>query len=658
MAIDTFAMVVLSRGNSADGGGDDEGISQKAAHSSAIAYADLIQNVLAWCPTPPSSSSSSVEDDATVQPHVVCAVPMLVATAFSPIIAQAGSAYFQHLSGSYLFPPSSTTTTTTTIPTNLLLIVQAAASLRNSPHLSKREQFHLLALHYLVNNEHRRALATLHELLEVCPGDAFGLSLAIDVASALGDRGGALRAATSVAAYWNERAKRTLTGQLAMPGHAVGSSLIAVGFAIGGRYREAEQIVERTKRKDTMGSPGLAVWALAHVYDAEGRISEGASQLSGYDGIQDFADCGFLFFDSILGAYGGRFVLDRDGARADQVALRIYDESFGRILSSTGYRDRGRGPVLQGVPGGRRERIVRSMGMAASSAWGNVLGMVTGGGESQKSSSSSKIESEIPTKKTDVSVRSIIGIEDVLCWMPPTPSFLTEATLLLFRMTINGSIYVTDERWQDLGVAWEKTLAVERKYAGSANKTLFKDFSPLSRIACSIVLEQHFTDWKYENTVSSKLEKAASLLGRQMQIGREKFDPMAASDVNGWKVINTLLMEARTGWSKCPEGDGSTDSTHDSIKPIYQDFDGLNLNFHNFLEQAICHSALKSEDNDLLCVARAICSESIVLRPLSPETWWRYSVVLEKLGDHAAAEDARAASISFGSGEGGEVSLR
>jgi len=262
-------MVFLSRGNAAEGGGDDDGIPEKAAHSTAIVWADLIRNVVAWCHSPSSDNEESV-----------CGAPMLVSTAFSPILAQAGSAYLQHLGNSYLFPPSADTDNDNDNDNdrnqhrpNVLQMAQAASSLRNSPLLSKRERFHMLALHYLLHDDHPRALATLHDLLVHCPGDAFGLSLAIDVATALGDRTGALRAATSVASYWNERDRHTLTGQAAMPGHAVGSSLIAVGYAIGGRYGEAERIVERTKRTDTLGSPGLAAWTLAHVYDVEGRVS-------------------------------------------------------------------------------------------------------------------------------------------------------------------------------------------------------------------------------------------------------------------------------------------------------------------------------------------------------------------------------------------------
>jgi len=58
-------------------------------------------------------------------------------------------------------------------------------------------------------------------------------------------------------------------------------------------------------------------------------------------------------------------------------------------------------------------------------------------------------------------------------------------------------------------------------------------------------------------------------------------------------------------------------------------------------------------DYESLCMARSICSEGTTLRGNCPEMWWRYGAVLDMLGDEVAAENARAASVSLGSGEGG-----
>ena len=51
-------------------------------------------------------------------------------------------------------------------------------------------------------------------------------------------------------------------------------------------------------------------------------------------------------------------------------------------------------------------------------------------------------------------------------------------------------------------------------------------------------------------------------------------------------------------------------------------------------------------------LARSVCSQGVTLRPNSPEEWWRYSIVLGLLGDDVASEDALAASLSFGGGQG------
>jgi len=641
-ALDTFTMTFLSRGKTAADGGMDEGIAAKAAHSSAIFWADLIRNIQTWC----HPAYQKGKDDSAPTMQIVCDAPMLVAAAFSPLLAQAGSAYVQNLNDSYFSSSSSNFQN----KLNLMRVIKAASSLRHSPHLSKRERFQLLALHYLMNDDHQRALATLNDLLNSCPGDAFGLSLAIDIANVLGDRRSAFRAASSVAAYWNEREKVTLTGQPTTLGHSIGCSLIAVGFAVGGRYQEAEQLAERAKRLDSYNSTGLVAWVLAHVYEAEGRVSEGASLLFGFDGVQSYADCGFLFFDSILGGYGGLFVLDRDGARADQMSLGIYDENFGRVLEYSGYNERGGNPILKYAPMKLREVLTQSVTHTASSVWEQMFRSAKGV-ENKLSTSASNPDIESSDQPSNRSTTIIL--EDILSWMPPTPHLLMEGTFLLLRLTMNGTISEADERWQDLRVAWEKMLNIEKKYAGCKNKILFTGFSPLARIACSVVLENPFSDRKEENTTSSKLEKAANMMAKKMQLGKEKVENSEIEAIEGWKEIGTLLSEARSGWSNCPQDIGCTRYL---IEPIIRDFDGLNLNFHSFSEYAICHSALKSEDSDLLCIARSICSENVVMRLNSPEIWWRYSLVLEKLGDNIAAEDARATSISLGSGEGAKVS--
>eukprot|EP00978_Attheya_sp_CCMP212_P039175 scaffold201397_cov24-Attheya_sp.AAC.2 len=71
------------------------------------------------------------------------------------------------------------------------------------------------------------------------------------------------------------------------------------------------------------------------------------------------------------------------------------------------------------------------------------------------------------------------------------------------------------------------------------------------------------------------------------------------------------------------------------------------------VEHAIWYAATQAQDYESICVARSICSESVSLRSSSPQAWLRYSKILELLGDDVAADNARAASVAFGSGEGG-----
>lgn len=91
-----------------------------------------------------------------------------------------------------------------------------------------------------------------------------------------------------------------------------------------------------------------------------------------------------------------------------------------------------------------------------------------------------------------------------------------------------------------------------------------------------------------------------------------------------------------------------TESTPIPHQPIGWDFDTP-----QFLEHALCFAAMEVGDYESLCMARSICSEGTTLRGNCPEMWWRYGAVLDMLGDEVAAENARAASVSLGSGEGG-----
>ena len=70
------------------------------------------------------------------------------------------------------------------------------------------------------------------------------------------------------------------------------------------------------------------------------------------------------------------------------------------------------------------------------------------------------------------------------------------------------------------------------------------------------------------------------------------------------------------------------------------------------VEHAICYAACRAGDTESLSYARAISSKGVTLRRMSPEEWWRYSIVLGLLGDQIASENALAMAVNVGSGQG------
>ncbi len=601
ISYDTFIIQYITKGKSSDDGGDEFGISAKAAHSTAITWSDLFKHILKSCHQDKSNNGDGSHDWK-------CEAPMLVCAAISPILAFGGSSYLKLLDESYAKSMSPSFTTMTKAATSYL------ENQNELDKLSDRERYHLHTLKYLLEDNHPMALSSLRKLLELCPGDALGLSLALDIASVIGDKQNAFYAATSVASYWNERGQRSATGQTAIPGYAIGSSLIALGLAVGGRFREAEQLVDIALKRDTGGSSGICAWAFAHIYDNEGRVSEGTSLYTGY-GKEYYETCGFMFFDAIMAGIGGRFTLDRDGATADNVAKRLYDENFERIFEYSGYDDRDQGPVFKSAPGSRRQFLVDSAAGAASSVFNQLFGqknVAAGSHEDNTTSSTVRNQSKSRT------------LEDVFAWLPPTPHLLTEATFFLVRLTIGGTIAPNDERWSNLCVAWEKAIEVEKN--NGSNNELFHHL-PVARVMASLVLGDRCVGGQ-----CSQIEIAASILGSLMKVNRANINV----DRNQWKLVAKTLSDIRSGMGE-------------------QKFFGWDQNFGNFLEHTICHAAIESDDHEMCCLARSVCSESIVLRGNSPETWFRYGVILQKLGDKENAENAFQASISLGSGEGGKM---
>eukprot|EP00978_Attheya_sp_CCMP212_P002015 scaffold4143_cov53-Attheya_sp.AAC.1 len=101
---------------------------------------------------------------------------------------------------------------------------------------------------------------------------------------------------------------------------SIGSLLIAVGWAVGGKSLHAESLAEPAQLSGSAARimvGGVASWALAHVYDARGRMSEGISMLATYDGAQHYEGTGFLHMEARLAGYGAHFYADRSNTNYD-----------------------------------------------------------------------------------------------------------------------------------------------------------------------------------------------------------------------------------------------------------------------------------------------------------------------------------------------------
>jgi hypothetical protein len=250
------------------------------------------------------------------------------------------------------------------------------------------------------------------------------------------------------------------------------------------------------------------------------------------------------------------------------------------------------------------------------------------------------------------------SVEDVLTWIPPTPLFLTEATMLLMRFTLNGTISRKHPRWDNLRKAWEAMLTIQRKHGMSLS------FCPLASVTASLLLPPSETggDLVGQGTFSQGLY----MLGDKLQLGnmvtdKEEKDaalsPILADrepdfwlpaktgqGQDEWKRIVDALSTAIDGVDYASDSPFSFDSK--------LQFRAWTFDARPILEHAIVYAACKAGDTENLSLARAICSQGVTIRPNSPEEWWRYSIVLGLLGDEVASEDALNNSINLGGGQG------
>lgn len=420
-------------------------------------------------------------------------------------------------------------------------------------------------------------------------------------------------AAGTVASYWRER-----KGYLA--GYSIGSSLIALGFAAGGRFADAERLTEVVMHVDSQGCGGISTWALANIYDAEGRTSEGISWLAGYDGVSLYEQCGFLFFHTKLSGYGALFAMEREGAGEGRTSLRMFDSAFDPILEYSGYdvKQPWESPQRR-APTRQQQRIVESGKEGAK----NLLQSIFGGGGEEDKENGEEEPSSTSTPKAE--------LEDVLTWLPPTPQVLEDATWLLLRLVFNGSISGSDTRWVALKNSWETHLEASDSKPG---------LSPSAALAACLLC--HPDDVPSPSDAHHDVRRGVHLLGSLLRLAEPTSENDDDKEVDPkpteWKEVVDLISPSSV----------SMEHSSETKRLLYWDVDSRTL-----YEHAICYAACMSEDYEALCRARSICSKGVALRMNSPEEWWRYSIVLDRLGDGVAAEDARTASISLGSGEGG-----
>lgn len=449
-----------------------------------------------------------------------------------------------------------------------------------------------------------------------------------------------------MSAYWAERDSGVINHT--HPAVNLAAALVSVGLS--SCASTAERLAETSLARDPDGSGGVAIWALVHCYGSEGRASEMISKLTAFDGAQCYETCGYVNFHARLKAYGGISLLDRMGAGADRSAVRLYDGGMGQLLEYTGNS-------VEGLERGGEEVCLREKRLPKSvrrEIAGSVGSMFSGlfGSRDEAKNEEDQVAVESDDQKPKLLRRRTT--EDVLCWLPPSPLDLSIATALLLRLTLSKCISDQDERWYDLRAAWQ--IAIEQNERAEEGSL---DFMPGAMLAASLLI--HPDELHSEVTrVPYQLESAMIGLYRMGQLmtlgqtatpGAPRPGTDAIDRVEQWREVLKYLARASDCLRWEIEGELTSTTfripTEEASPKIAWDFD-----LRQFLEYSACHAALQVGDYESLCLARSLCSEGVTLRSNCPEIWYRYSNVLEMLGDDVGAENARSASVSLGYGEG------
>ena len=365
------------------------------------------------------------------------------------------------------------------------------------------------------------------------------------------------------------------------------------------------------------------------------------TKLTTLDGAKCYETCGYLNFHARMKSYGGISLLDRMGAGADRSAVRLYDGGMGQLLEYTGNS-------VEGLERGgeevclREKRLPKSVRREIAGSVGSILSGLFGRSgeaknEDQATADSGEQKPKLIRRRTT---------EDILCWLPPSPLDLSIATAFLLRLTLSESISEQDERWYDLRAAWQMALKPKE-----SDEEVSIDFMPGAMLAASLLIHPDDLHSK-ANCVPPQLESAMIGLhhmGRLMMLGQN--GDMIVHRTEQWRVVLRHLARASDCLRWEIGGELASSTFHIPAKEanskIAWDFD-----LRQFLEYSVCHAALRVGDYESLCLARSICSEGVTLRANCPEIWYRYSNVLEMLGDEVGAENARNASVSLGYGEG------
>lgn len=417
------------------------------------------------------------------------------------------------------------------------------------------------------------------------------------------------------------------------------------------RTSTAERLAETALARDSDSAGGTAVWALAHSLAAEGRSQEMVSRLATSDGVRLHERSGYLAFNTRMSGYGAISMLDTQRSAADRSAIRLYDGSFGHLLQYSGTNvegaDKGSEAVCMRelvVPTSIREDVQEAVGSMFSGWFGSGNSEVETKPEPDKATAR---EMAMPHKRS---------AEAVLTWLPPSPISMTHATALLLRLTFSGAISSSDERWADIKSAWASSIVHDDSLLTPNTQTSI-EFTPLALLAASILIEPSTL---HTNPVSNKLEMAMEGLhrmGKIMRFGQLKVQAAPSSNENSqvdeWRQVLTYLARA-VDFTRWEVPSGMSSATYEpppfdisSRSPIGWDFDT-----RQFLEYTLCHAAIEAGDYESLMLAKAVCSQGTTLRSNCPEMWNRYAIIMERLGDDVAAENARGASVSMGGGEG------